>query len=67
MANMDVFEKKFDIVTLINVLEHLADPVSVIEEIREKVLEPTGTLVINVPNEFNVFQVTGQQLHGMDE
>ena len=67
LENMDVFEKRFDIVTLINVLEHLADPVSVIEEIREKVLEPSGMLVIDVPNEFNVFQVTGQQLHGLDQ
>ncbi|NDZ13434.1 class I SAM-dependent methyltransferase [Variovorax sp. WS11] len=66
MERMDVFgDRRFDVVTLMNVLEHLADPIGVMEEIRSKVLTPTGLLVIEVPNEFNAFQVAGQKLHGL--
>lgn len=68
MDRMDVFAgKKFDVVTLMNVLEHLADPVRVLREIREKVLKPGGVLVIEVPNEFNAFQVCGQRTHDLKE
>jgi SAM-dependent methyltransferase len=66
METMDVFDgRRFDVVTLMNVLEHLADPVSVLGEIREKVLAPGGLLVIDVPNEFNVFQLCAQKVHGL--
>lgn len=66
MERMDVFgDRRFDVVTLMNVLEHLADPIAVMQEIRAKVLAPTGLLVIEVPNDFNAFQVAGQKLHGL--
>ena len=39
-----------------NVLEHLADPVAILQEIKDKVLRPGGLVVIDVPNEFNDFQ-----------
>lgn len=65
---MDVFgELKFDIVLLKNVLEHMANPVSVLNEIREKVLKPDGLIIIDVPNEFNAFQTAGRDLHKLDE
>jgi len=68
MASMRVFgKKKFDVVTLLNVLEHLADPVSVVEEIRMHVLKPGGMLAIDVPNEFNEFQLCAKELHHLDE
>ena len=68
MERMDVFGgKRFDVVMLMNVLEHLADPVNVVAEIKEAVLNDGGLLVIEVPNEFNDFQVAGQQLHGLKE
>jgi 2-polyprenyl-3-methyl-5-hydroxy-6-metoxy-1,4-benzoquinol methylase len=68
MDRMDVFEgRKFDVVTLMNVLEHLADPVRVLKEIREKVLKPGGVLVIEVPNEFNAFQVCGQKVNNLHQ
>ncbi|KQW38241.1 bifunctional 2-polyprenyl-6-hydroxyphenol methylase/3-demethylubiquinol 3-O-methyltransferase UbiG [Rhizobacter sp. Root404] len=67
MERMDVFgDRRFDVVTLMNVLEHLADPVAVISEIRAKVLAPNGLLVIEVPNEFNAFQVAGQKLYSLE-
>ncbi len=59
--------ERFDVVTLFNVLEHLADPVAILREIRERVLAPGGVLVIEVPNEFDAFQVCGQRVHGLTE
>ena len=68
MENVDVFSGvRFDAVTLLNVLEHLADPVAVMREIRQKLLNPGGLLIIEVPNDFNAFQICGQQLHGLEE
>lgn len=68
MERMDVFgDRRFDVVILMNVLEHLADPVEVVRQIREKVLQPGGLLVIEVPNEFNAFQVAARKLHGLAE
>jgi 2-polyprenyl-3-methyl-5-hydroxy-6-metoxy-1,4-benzoquinol methylase len=68
MESLDVFPgQKFDVVTLLNVLEHLADPVATMREIHAKVLKPGGILVIEVPNEFNAFQVCGQKIHGLRE
>jgi 2-polyprenyl-3-methyl-5-hydroxy-6-metoxy-1,4-benzoquinol methylase len=68
MENLEVFPgETFDVVTLLNVLEHLADPVSVMKEIRQKVLRPGGILVVEVPNDFNAFQLCGQRVHGLEE
>ncbi|MFN8542692.1 MAG: class I SAM-dependent methyltransferase [Candidatus Binatia bacterium] len=65
---MDVFEgRRFDVVTVLNVLEHLADPVAVVAELRDRVLAPGGLLVVDVPNEFNAFQRCGQEVHGLPE
>jgi 2-polyprenyl-3-methyl-5-hydroxy-6-metoxy-1,4-benzoquinol methylase len=68
MDQMDVFGgKRFDVVTLMNVLEHVADPIGVLTEIRAKVLKPNGVLVIEVPNEFNAFQVCGQKVNDLHQ
>lgn len=48
--------QKFDVVTIINVLEHLRNPVKTLLNIKEKLLKPNGLLIIDVPNEFNDFQ-----------
>jgi len=67
LEGMDVFEgKKFDIVSMLNVLEHLADPLNSINQIK-KILKPNGILVIDVPNEFNNFQTAGRDVHGLDD
>tara|TARA_B110000503_G_scaffold139878_1_gene229324 strand:- start:1008 stop:1889 length:882 start_codon:yes stop_codon:yes gene_type:complete len=67
LDGMDVFEgKKFNIVSMLNVLEHLADPVKSIDQIK-KILKPNGVLVIDVPNEFNDFQLAGRDVHGLDD
>ena len=63
---MDVFDNiKFDVVMLKNVLEHIPNPFEVLKEIREKVLKTGGLLIIDVPNEFNVFQTAGRDVHGL--
>ena len=43
--------KKFDLITLKNVLEHVLHPESIIKSL-EKILEPDGIIMINVPNDF---------------
>lgn len=67
LDTMNVFSHTFDIVTLFNVLEHLSDPVRILQEIYETVLKPGGILVIDVPNEFNVFQVAGRDTHNLPD
>jgi SAM-dependent methyltransferase len=41
-------DERFDVVLLISVLEHLADPLAALEHCR-RVLRPGGTLFVNVP------------------
>lgn len=68
MERMDVFTgRRFDVVMLMNVLEHLSDPVQVIKEIHRTVLNEGGLLIVEVPNEFNPFQTAGQELHGLPQ
>jgi SAM-dependent methyltransferase len=43
-------EPRFDLVSLVHVLEHMPDPVGYLSHIREKLLEPTGYLLLEVPN-----------------
>ena len=67
LDGMNVFDdKKFDMVTMFNVLEHLADPVNSIKQIKE-ILKPNGILAIDVPNEFNDFQTAGRDVHGLND
>jgi 2-polyprenyl-3-methyl-5-hydroxy-6-metoxy-1,4-benzoquinol methylase len=51
---------KHHAITLINVLEHVPNPVGIIE-LLEKVLEPEGLILIRVPNEFNDLQLAAQK------
>ena len=59
--------ERFDIVTILNVLEHLRDPAETLINIREKLLKPSGLLVIDVPNEFNDFQTTANVEFNLNE
>ena len=47
-------------ITLINVLEHVPNPVSIIDLLK-RVLEPDGLILIRVPNEFNDLQLAAQK------
>lgn len=59
-------DKKFDVVMLVNVLEHLRDPADVLRRIRD-LLKPDGLLILDVPNEFNEFQTIANEEHGLGE
>ena len=52
-----VGERRFDVVLLLNVLEHLREPAKTLVDIKEKLLTKDGILVIDVPNEYNDFQL----------
>jgi 2-polyprenyl-3-methyl-5-hydroxy-6-metoxy-1,4-benzoquinol methylase len=62
-----VGDKRFDIVTMFNVLEHLRKPAKTLLDIKEKLLKPDGVVVIDVPNEFNDFQITANKEYNLNE
>ena len=45
-------EKKFDLVSMIHVLEHIPDPVDYLRELRERFLTQGARLLVEVPNLF---------------
>ncbi len=62
-----VGNRRFDVVTLLNVLEHLRFPAKTLADIRKKLLKPGGLLVIDVPNDFNDFQTTADTEFSLDK
>ena len=62
-----VGERRFDVVTLLNVLEHLRHPPQTLRNIADKLLKPGGLLVVDVPNEFNDFQTIANDEFGLGE
>ena len=65
VTKIDVFNgKKFDIITLFNVFEHLANPTEILNQIK-KILKSNAILVIDVPNDFNSFQTAGRDLNNL--
>ena len=50
----------FDAITLLNVLEHVPDPVHIIE-ITKKILNSGGIICIRVPNDFSELQLSAQK------
>lgn len=68
MDNMNPFpNERFDVVTLMNVLEHLSDPIDVISQIHKKTLKKGGILVIDVPNEFSWMQQAAVETHSLNQ
>lgn len=49
-ALMTSNESRFDLISMIHVLEHLPDPVGTLQMIREKLLAKGGALLVEVPN-----------------
>jgi 2-polyprenyl-3-methyl-5-hydroxy-6-metoxy-1,4-benzoquinol methylase len=56
---------KFDVVVMINVLEHVPDPVRTLQECKQ-VLVPGGILCVRVPNDFTEMQAAAKQKTGAD-
>lgn len=52
--------KSFDAVTLLNVLEHVANPVKVLNQAK-MLLSEKGIICVKVPNDFNPFQLAAQK------
>jgi 2-polyprenyl-3-methyl-5-hydroxy-6-metoxy-1,4-benzoquinol methylase len=42
--------ERFELISMMHVLEHLPDPVAYLQQMREKLLHPAGWLVVEVPN-----------------
>lgn len=59
--------RRFDVVVLLNVLEHLRQPADTLRAVRDTALKPGGVLVVDVPNEFNPFQVVADQTYGLGQ
>jgi SAM-dependent methyltransferase len=55
-AKLDEMQKcsqdRFDLISMVHVLEHLPDPLNYIAQLREQLLDPEGWLLIEVPNLF---------------
>ncbi len=49
-ALIETHPEKFDLVSLIHVLEHLPDPLDILKTIREKLVSEKGMLLLEVPN-----------------
>jgi len=45
-----IFESRFKLISLLHVLEHLQDPISLLDELTRANLEESGILLIEVPN-----------------
>ncbi len=68
IENFDcVGSKKFDVVLLLNVLEHLRKPAETLLNIKNQLLTTNGLLVIDVPNDFNLFQNIANQEYNLNE
>ena len=59
--------QQFDLVVLKNVLEHVIEPDKFLFQIHQKYMHKGSLLQIEVPNEFNPFQLAAQKLHNLDE
>ena len=62
-----VGDKRYKVVTMLNVLEHLRHPAQILRQIKTRLLKPRGLLVIDVPNEFNDFQVVANKEYKLKE
>ena len=68
IENFDcVGKKKFDIVLLINVLEHLRKPEETLINIKNQLMLSDGLLVVDVPNDFNLFQEIANQEYNLGQ
>ena len=52
LRNLQGDSKRFDVINLGNVLEHVLDPVELLSDLRS-LLKPSGLLLVTVPNDFS--------------
>lgn len=58
LEQMNYADASFDVVTLVEVIEHLYDPAETVRELR-RVVRPGGLVYISTPNEESVYQSLG--------
>ena len=62
-----ITDHKQDIVLLINVLEHLRTPFETLVNIKKHLIANEGILIIDVPNEYNAFQLAANKEYNLKE
>ena len=67
IERLDLVKDKSEVVLLLNVLEHLREPEQTLINIRDEVLTSNGMLVIDVPNDFNDFQLVADAEYDLNE
>lgn len=67
IENFDAINNKYDLVLLMNVLEHLREPKQTLLNIKDQLLNKNGLLVIDVPNDFNDFQIVANKEYSLNE
>jgi SAM-dependent methyltransferase len=60
-------ESKQDVVMMINVLEHLRTPFETLCNIKDNLISDNGILIIDVPNEFNDFQLAANAENNLND
>jgi 2-polyprenyl-3-methyl-5-hydroxy-6-metoxy-1,4-benzoquinol methylase len=65
--NLEDLGRKFDLVVLKNVLEHVIDPLRFLKQIVHKYMKKGSVLQIEVPNDFNAFQLAAQEVNELDQ
>ncbi|WFP50630.1 class I SAM-dependent methyltransferase [Methylomonas sp. EFPC3] len=59
-------QRRFDLILLDNVLEHVLEPSALLVELRD-LLEPNGVLMIEVPNDFSILQAHLMEFGHIDQ
>lgn len=59
---VDLGDRRFDVITVLDVIEHLVDPVSMLDRCRD-LLAPGGTLVLYTPNHDGVITRLATWMH----
>jgi 2-polyprenyl-3-methyl-5-hydroxy-6-metoxy-1,4-benzoquinol methylase len=67
LVDINPFGIRYDLVIMQNVLEHLSDPVGIVSSIFTDMLSEGGVLFIDVPNEYNDFQVAADKAYKLNE
>tara|TARA_Y200000002_G_scaffold383101_1_gene403217 strand:- start:4680 stop:5558 length:879 start_codon:yes stop_codon:yes gene_type:complete len=67
VERLDLVKNKSEVVMLLSVLEHLREPEQTLLNIKDKILTSNGMLIVDVPNDFNDFQIVANAEFDLDE
>jgi 2-polyprenyl-3-methyl-5-hydroxy-6-metoxy-1,4-benzoquinol methylase len=65
LTDVHFAEHSFDVVTLFYVIEHLLNPVAVLQEVR-RILKPGGIVLLRWPNTTPIIKLLGRAAHHFD-